>query len=278
MKIVVCMKQVPMVTELPWDAATGTLRRALAGGMTDPASRHAFEAALRMKQERGAHVTALTMGPPQAEEIIRESLALGADRGILLTDPLMAGADTLATSYTLACAVLTVCPDFDLVLCGDQTADSETAQVGPQLAEELDVPGASYVESIEFVSDNKLRLRRVADNFLETLEMDLPGLISVTTRHYTPRHAPLAGIESAFSEYNVEIFNAEAIGAAPTHVGPAGSATKILKVYPSTAEKQNDVLTGAPKRIVEKLFAKYGDHISSLLGRDLTAKTPEGED
>jgi electron transfer flavoprotein beta subunit len=135
MNMVVCIKQVPMVSELPWDPATGTLRREMSEGMMNPACRHALEAALQLKALHGGTVTVMSMGPPMAEEVLRQAIALGADRGLLISDPLMAGADTYATSLTLARAIKVYCPCFDLILCGCQTSDSETAQVGPQVAE-----------------------------------------------------------------------------------------------------------------------------------------------
>ena len=141
LKLIVCVKQVPMVSELPWESRTRTLRRDLAEGMLNPACSHALEAALQLKEKVGAHITVITMGPPMAEEVLFEALALGADRGVLLTDRRMAGSDTFATSFILARAIEKTCPDFDLVLCGCYTSDSETSQVGPQLVEELNIPG-----------------------------------------------------------------------------------------------------------------------------------------
>jgi len=152
LKLVVCVKQVPRVTELPWDEKTGTLRRELAAGMMNPACKHALEAALQIKEYLSATVTVITMGPPAAEEVLREALALGADRAILICDQLLAGSDTFATSLVLKEAIKKKCPKFDLILCGTYTADSETAQVGPQLAEELDLPAAAYVEKLEILA------------------------------------------------------------------------------------------------------------------------------
>ena len=127
LKMIVCMKQVPMVSDLPWDPITGTLTRGAAEGMMNPACKHALEAALLLKEKHDGHITAITMGPPSAEEILREAIALGADRCLMVSDPKMAGADTLATSFTLARAIEIFCPDFDLILCGCHTSDSETA-------------------------------------------------------------------------------------------------------------------------------------------------------
>jgi electron transfer flavoprotein beta subunit len=267
-QMVVCIKQVPMVSELPWDPATGTLQRDLAEGMMNPACRSALDAALRIKETAGGEITAITMGPPMAEEVLREAIALGADRGVLLTDRKMAGADTAATSYTLARAIEKACPGFDLVLCGCSTSDSETAQVGPQLAEELNLPGVAYVDEIE-LAGGVVRMRRLSDHFLETLEMDLPGIVTVTTGNYAPRHVPLGGLQQAFAGAQIDALDAEAVGLDPERIGAKGSATKIRNVFSPTAEKKNTVLTGAPKRIVEQLFDRFDDRIGGAIGKDL---------
>jgi len=268
LKLVVCIKQVPMVSELPWDPATGTLQRALAEGMMNPACRSALDAALRIKETAEGEITAISMGPPMAEEVLREAIALGADRGVLLTDRKMAGADTSVTSYTLARAIEKTCPGFDLILCGYSTSDSETAQVGPQLAEELDIPGVAYVDELE-ISGCMVRMQRYIDNFLETLEMDLPGLVTMATGRYAPRHVPLGGLQEAFAGADIVSLDAAAIGLDPDRIGLKGSATKILNVYSPTAGKNNIVLTGAPKTVVEKLFERFDDKIGGAIGRDL---------
>jgi electron transfer flavoprotein beta subunit len=180
----------------------------------------------------------------------------------------MAGADTSVTSHTLARSIEKACPGFDLVLCGFSTSDSETAQVGPQLAEELDIPGVAYVDEIE-VSGHTVRMQRFTDNFLETLEMDLPGLVTVKTGRYAPRHVPLGGLQAAFDGADIVSLDAAAIGLDPERIGAKGSATKILNVYSPTAGKKNIVLTGAPKRIVEQLFERFDDKIGGAIGKDL---------
>ena len=270
LKMVVCIKQVPMVSELPWDPATGALQRDLAEGMMNPSCRSALETALRIRETEGGEITAITMGPPMAEEVLREAIALGADRGVLLTDRKMAGSDTSVTSCTLARAIEQTCAGFDLVLCGFSTSDSETAQVGPQLAEELAIPGVAYVNSIE-VAGRTVRMRRISDDFLETLEMDLPGLITVTADADSQRHVPLGGLQKAFTEADIAVLDAEALGLEPDRIGVKGSATRILNVYSPTAAKKNLVLTGAPKRIVEHLLAQFDDKIGGAIGRDLKA-------
>ncbi|MEZ4527877.1 MAG: electron transfer flavoprotein subunit beta/FixA family protein [Desulfobacterales bacterium] len=274
LKLIVCMKQVPLVSELPWDSRTGTLKRELADGMMNPACKHALEAALTLKLRYGAHITALTMGPPMAEEILREAAAMGADRGILLSDRRMAGADTLITSYTLACAIRKQCPDFDLILCGCYTSDSETAQVGPQLAEELDIPGVAYVEDLE-LKGRTLVMQRESDDFLETLEMDLPGLVTISTRKFAPRYPSLAGLQDAFDHADIVTLRAEDLDADLSSIGLKASPTKIVKVSSPTAEKRNIVLKGAVKKVVDDLFEQFGDRLSGAMGKDLKSHEHE---
>ncbi|MCP4752725.1 MAG: electron transfer flavoprotein subunit beta/FixA family protein [Proteobacteria bacterium] len=268
LKLVVCIKQVPMVSELPWDAKTGTLRREVAEGMINPACRHALEAALLLKHRHDAHITTITMGPEMAEEILHEAIAMGADCGILLTDRQMAGADTRATALTLARAIEKKCPDFDLLLCGCQTSDSETAQVGPQLMEELDIPGVAYVDQIE-LEGRTARMKRLSDDFLETLEMDLPGLVTVSTRHYSPRYAPMAGLQDAFGKVDIVRLSINDLELDPEVTGIKGSPTKILNVYSPTAQKDNIVMKGTARKIVDQLFERFEDRIGGAIGKDI---------
>jgi electron transfer flavoprotein beta subunit len=271
MKIIVCLKQVPMVTELPWDPKTGRLMRGQAEGMLNPACKHALEAGLRLKERHGGQLTALSMGPPEAQEVLYEALALGADQAYLLCDPRLAGADTLATSYSLARAIQSVQPDFDLALLGCLTTDSETGQVGPQLAEELDLPAAFNVEHLE-LEVRTLTVRRVSDGFLETLALDLPALLTITTQEFTPRETPLGGLERAFAFGAVRILDAEAIGADFSKVGDKGSAGHILRVYSPASQKKGVLLKGAVKKSVQELFERYGDRLGGLIGQDLASE------
>lgn len=266
-----------MVSELPWDSRTNTLKREIADGMINPGCKHALEAALQLKRQYGADITVITMGPPMAEEILREAAALGADRGILLTDKAMAGADTLITSYTLARAIEKECPGFDLVLCGSCTSDSETAQVGPQLMEELGIPGAAYVENIQ-LKNRTLIMKRESDDFLETLEMDLPGLVTITTRQYAPGYASLAGLQDAFDKADIRKLSAGDLNLDIKKIGIKASPTKILKVYSPSAEKENIMLKGSAKKIVDTLFEKFGDKISGAIGKDLKTHDHEEND
>jgi electron transfer flavoprotein beta subunit len=268
LKLVVCIKQVPMVSELPWNPKTGTLRRELAEGMMNPACAHALEAALQIKSRHKAEITALTMGPPMAEEVLYEAMAVGADCGLLLTDPAFAAADTFATSYTLARTIEKQCPDFDLILCGCFTSDSETAQVGPQLAEELDIPAAAYVEEFA-VKGRKVRMQRLSDNFLEIMEMNLPGLITVMTRSYAPRYPSLEGLAAAFDHRQIKVMTAKDLGLDSQRIGRPGSPTRIINVYSPTAQKKNVVLKGTAQKVANEIFEKYGEKISGAMGKDL---------
>jgi electron transfer flavoprotein beta subunit len=268
LNLVVCLKQVPMVTELPWDEKTGTLRRDLAAGMMNPACKHALEAALQIKEKYSANITAITMGPAAAQEILREALALGADRAILISDKLLAGSDTFATSWILAEAIKKECPKFDLLLCGAYTSDSETAQVGPQLAEKLDLPAAAYVEKLE-INGRTLRVRRLVDNFRETLEMEFPALVTVSMENYEPRYTKLVGLENSFNENSVIILNAEALGISASVMKNQGSRTKVRKVFLRKAQKENVLLQGTAAAVVTEFLNKYQRKISSAIGKSI---------
>jgi electron transfer flavoprotein beta subunit len=268
LNLVVCLKQVPMVTELPWDEKTGTLRRDLAAGMMNPACKHALEAALQIKEKYSANITVITMGPPAAQEILREALALGADRAILICDRLLAGSDTFATSWVLAEAIKKECPQFDLLLCGAYTSDSETAQVGPQLAEKLDLPAAAYVEKLE-INGRTLRIRRLVDNFHETLEMEFPALVTISMENYEPRYTTLVGLENSFDENSVIILDAGALGINATVMENQGSRTKVRKVFLRKAQKENVLLQGTAATVVTEFLNKYQRKIGTAIGKSI---------
>lgn len=267
LKLVCCIKQVPRVTELPWDPRTGTLKRALADGMINPACRHALEAALILKNQHKAEITVITMGPAASEEVLREAMAMGADHGILISDPRMAGADTLVTSRILAESIRTTRPDFDLILCGCHTSDSETAQVGPQIMEELDIPGVSYADEINLL-DGRVQVKRVSDNFVETYALKPPALVTVSTQHYNPRYVSLAGLENAFEKFSIRRLGLEDL---VPDSGPETtlSPTKIRRVYSPITEKDNIVMKGSARKIVQQLFDQFDDRIGGAIGKDI---------
>ncbi len=267
-----------MVSQLPWNSKTGTLKRELAQGMMDPASRRALEAALQLKEkykDRTIHIIAITMGPAMAEEILHQAKALGADEGILLTDMRMAGADTFLTSRILAEYIKKEQKNFDLLLCGSQTSDSETGQVGPQLAEELDIPSIGYVNHIK-LTGNSIEAKRHVDDFYEILAMDMPGVVTIDFSAYTPRYLSLEGVETAFDNPEITIINAENLGFDTGFNALRESPTKIVDVYSPAIKKENIVLKGAVKKIVNQLFDDFGKTISSAMGKDLKTHEHDG--
>ncbi len=275
LNIIICIKQVPMVSELPWNSKTGTLKREVAQGMMDPASSRALEAALQIKQDTGAHICAVTMGPPMAEEVLHQANALGADEGVLLTDRRMAGADTLLTSHILARYIKSREKRCDLLLCGSQTSDSETAQVGPQLAQELGIPSVCWAARVN-VTNNKIDVTRHVDDFYEELEMDLPGLVTIDLNAYTPRYLALEGIQAAFEDPGVSVVDAAALELPKKFNALKDSPTRIIDVYSPTTQKESRVLKGAVKKVVDQLFDDYGKIISSAMGKDLKTHEHNG--
>lgn len=270
LKLAVMIKQVPDAGAVSWDKKTGAIRRG-GEGVMDPAARHALEAALRLMQEHGGEITAICMGPPQAEEALREALALGATRAVLVTGRPLAGADTPATSYTLARAVKAACPDFDLILLGCHSTDGETGQVGPHLCEELDVAGAAYVDSLA-VRGRELTVERSGDGVVETYAMDLPALVTVTLERFEPRHAPMAGVERAFAEGELYVLGPDDLKADPNMTGFKGAAGRIRRLYAPPAPERGEVITGSPRHLVSELLARHGERIAGIIGRDLADK------
>lgn len=257
-----------MVSQLPWDSKTRTLKRDLAPGMMDPASRRALEAALMLKEAMNASITVISMGPPMAEEILHQAIALGADHGILLTDPAMAGADTYLTSQILSTCIEKYCQSVDLVLCGLQTSDSETGQVGPQLAEGLNFPSIGYGSEIS-IKEKVLEVERYVDGFRERLQTRLPALVTIDPHAYEPRYLPLSGIETAFEDSKIDILSCRDLDMNEPFNAIKESPTQIIDVYSPVTEKENHILKGPVKQVVDQLFEGYGNIISGVMEKDL---------
>jgi electron transfer flavoprotein beta subunit len=193
----------------------------------------------------------------------------------------MAGADTFLTSFILARYIKQQAPDVDLVLCGSQTSDSETAQVGPQLAGELSIPAIGYASDIKLLG-RLVRVQRHVDDFLEVLEMELPGLVTIDQGAYDPRYTSLGGVQDAFEniaakDADIVQMDARGLGLDEAFNALRDSPTRILDVYSPTTQKENVVLKGAPKIVVDQLFAEYGKIISSAMGKDLKTHGHGGE-
>jgi electron transfer flavoprotein beta subunit len=251
MNILVCIKQVPSVMKVRIDQQRWTLAREGAPNMINPFDLHAIEAALNLKEHCGGEVTVMTMGPKQSEEALREALAMGADRAVLLTDPAFSGADTLATSYSLARAIENL-GSYDLIICGTQSTDSDTAQVGPQLAEDLQLPLVTYARKWHLEGD-RLVIERVVDGFLEVLDCALPALITVSQKANTPRLPPFEEIERAFNEGELLRLSLKDIEVEPQKVGLSGSATRVTGIYEPEKKRNVEFLTGEPEEVVETI-------------------------
>ncbi|RKY62178.1 MAG: electron transfer flavoprotein subunit beta [Candidatus Latescibacterota bacterium] len=253
MDIVVCIKQVPETTEVKIDPQTKTLVREGIPGIVNPFDMYAIEEGLRLKERYGGKVKVLTMGPPQAEDALREALAMGADEAVLLSDKALAGSDTLATSYALSMAVRKL--GYDLVICGKQAVDGDTAQVGPEMAEHLGVPFVAWVRKVEEVSDGKIKVQRLMDDGYEVLEMPLPALITVVKEINEPRLPSLRGKMRA-RKAQIPVWTVQELGADPSRVGLAGSPTQVVRVFTPERRAQGEILQGEPEEVADKLVEK----------------------
>ena len=253
MNIVVCIKQVPDTTEIKIDPVKGTLIRDGVPSIMNPDDKGGLELALRMKDNYGANVTVITMGPPQAELILREALAMGADRAILLTDRKFAGADTLATSYALAGAMKTM--DYDLVIAGRQAIDGDTAQVGPEMAEHLDIPQVSYVINAERLENGNLLVKKENEESIQTFEVEGKCLLTVLASAFDARYMTVAGIVDAYDK-EVEIWSADKIEVDETKLGLKGSPTKVFQSFPKAMKAPGEVHEVSEEEAVELIVNK----------------------
>jgi len=220
----------------------------------NPFDLFALEMAVQLKKEHSGSIAVLTMGPKISEEVLREALALGADRAILLSDPRFAASDTLATSYVLGMGIRKIGP-FDLILCGIRTTDSDTAQVGPQLAEELSLPHVTGVEKLQRIK-NLFGIERVSDGFREILEVSAPALFTIASKGVV--HLPsLVEIQEAFMNYPIiESWNLEDLKADPAKVGMAGSGTWVERLIPIAPQKSCTFIEGDTRQQAKLLLSK----------------------
>jgi len=256
MNIIVLVKQVPDTTEIKLDPKTGNLIREGIESIMNPDDRHALEAAVSLKESVGGRVTAVSMGPPQAIDVITEAFGMGADRGILLSDRAFAGADTWATSLTLGKAMEKI-GDYDLIICGRQAIDGDTAQIGPQVADHLNIPHVSYVFGIDEITEDHLVVRRRLENGFERIETPLPALLTVIGELNTPRYAVVGQLIAACGEKaSIEIWNAADIGAKTSELGLEGSLTHVIKTFAPKFKRQGEILEG-----------NAGESIGALIGK-----------
>ena len=251
MNIVVCIKQVPGTTEVKIDPQTNTLIREGVPSIINPLDAYALEEGVRLREKHGGRVTALSMGPPQAEESLREAISLGVDDAILISDRALAGSDTLATAYVLAKAVQKM-GEIDLVICGRQTIDGDTGQVGPELAVRLDMPFVAYVSHVEEVGEGFMRAQRMVDDGYEKVEMPLPGVITVVKEINVPRLPSLRGMMRAKSA-KITTWSAADLGMEWDKVGLAGSPTQVVRIFTPERHRTAQVLSGSADAQVEQL-------------------------
>lgn len=243
MKIIVCIKQVPDAKDVRLDPVTNTLAREGVQSIMNPYDQHALEEAVRLKETYGGEVTVVTMGPPQAEEMLRQAISCGADQAVLVSDRAFAGADTWATAYTLA-KVISHIGGADLILCGKQAIDGDTAQVGPGLAIRLDLPFMTCVQKIRSCDAQAIIVERMMDDGYDVVQSSLPAVVTVVKNINEPRVPSLKGKMRAKSATILRLTAAE-IGADASCIGLAGSPTQVSKVFPPPARGQRTVLTGS---------------------------------
>lgn len=251
MNIIVCIKQVPDTSEVRINPETNTLIREGVPSIINPYDLHAIEAALQIKEKIGAKVTAITMGPPQAEDALREAISMGVDDVRLISDRRFAGADTWATSYTLYKAIKIL--GYDIIFCGKQAIDGDTAQVGPELAEFLDIPHIAYVKKIENISNDKIIVQRMMDDGYDIVESSLPVLLTVVKEINTPRLPSLKG-KMAAKKATITRLDLEGIGAEAENVGLKGSPTQVKNIFAPQAKADRKILKGSLEEQIDTLI------------------------
>jgi len=259
MNIIVCIKQVPETTDVRINPETNTLIREGVKSIINPVDMYAIEEAVRLKEKFGGKITVITMGPPQAEAILKEAISLGIDEGVLVGDRAFAGSDTWATSYTLAGAIKKL-GSFDLIICGKQASDGDTAQVGPGISTHLDIPQVTYVKKIEEVKDKSMRVERMMEEGFEIIELPLPGLITVVKEINEPRLPSLKGLMRAKSA-KITVFTQKELNLDAQSIGLCGSPTQVVKIFTPPPRTGGQMLTGEVLDVVSQLVGLIKDEV-----------------
>ena len=258
MNIIVCIKQVPGTNKVEVDPATGVLKRSGVDSKMNPYDLYALETALQLRQKMGGTVKVITMGPPQAKAIIREAYSMGADEGYLLTDRKFAGADVLATSYTLAEGIRTL-GDYDLILCGKQTTDGDTAQVGPEMAEWLGIPSVANIVAIDSVTNADITVKMDIPTALETAKIHFPCVISVEKDIFQPRLPSYLKKKESADRPITEIPAADLTDSDPKNFGLDGSPTKVHRIFPPESRTEHEVWKDDPAHLADRIHEKIND-------------------
>ncbi|MBE5974563.1 electron transfer flavoprotein subunit beta [Lacrimispora xylanisolvens] len=251
MKILVCVKQVPDTNEVKIDPVKGTLIRDGVPSILNPDDANALEEALKIKDEKpGTMVCVITMGPPQADDMLRECLAMGADEAYLLSDRAFGGADTCATSTTIAAGIDKI-GDYDIIFAGRQAIDGDTAQVGPQVAWRLGIPVVTYVQDVKLCKE-KLIVQRQMENGYEILEVQMPCLLTAVKELNEPRYMSIGGIMDAYAK-NVTVWNHKDVGLDPKDCGLNASPTQVFRSFTPAPKGKGEMLAGTVTQMAEML-------------------------
>ncbi len=278
MDIVVLIKQVPDSSEVKLDPKTGHLLREGIGAIMNPDDRHALEAAVRLKEAHGGRIVVLSMGPAQAIDVVSEAIGMGADEAILLSDSAFAGADTWATSSTLGKAIEKI-GKYDLIICGRQAIDGDTAQIGPQVAEYLGLPQVTYVFDIEAVTNGTVVVKKRLEDGYEKVQCDLPALLTVIAEVNRTRYPAIGNLIDACGEQApIRIWNAADIGVMTCDVGLAGSLTHVIRTFAPKGGRQAQMLEGDTGTVVRTLLEKLREnHLVLTDPGALSAECQEGK-
>ncbi|VBB07038.1 electron transfer flavoprotein beta-subunit signature [Lucifera butyrica] len=257
MDIIVCVKQVPDTTEVKIDPATNTLIRQGVPSIVNPFDKNALEAALQLREKHGGKVTVISMGPPQAKDALKECVAMGADEALLISDRAFGGADTLATSYTLAAAIRKVAK-FDIILCGKQAIDGDTAQVGPEIAEHLGISQLTYVAKIG-VNGEVVTVEREHEDGYEVIETKLPVLLTVVKSINEPRFPTVRGTMKA-NRKEIPVWTAADLVVQEQRLGLKGSPTQVRKIFTPKQRTQGVIIQrDTARESVAELMQKLTD-------------------
>lgn len=259
MNILVCIKQVPGTTKVEVDPITGVLKRDGVDSKMNPYDLYALETGLKIKENNGGTITVLTMGPPQAKEIIKEAYSMGVDNGVLLSDRKFAGADVLASSYTLSQGVNSI-EDFDLIICGKQTTDGDTAQVGPEMAEYLNIPHVANVKKIVEVKKDSIEVEMDMPDTVEIVEIKLPALITVEKGIFQPRLPSYKKkVETKDRKIEVRSLN-DFKDKNEMNYGLNGSPTQVERIFPPEVNDKREMWHGNS----DELILKFEDTLKKL--------------
>ena len=255
MEILVCIKQVPGSNKVEVDPVTGVLKRNGADSKMNPYDLYALECGMKLKEQYGGRVSVITMGPPPAATIIREAFAMGADEGAWVSDRAFGGADVLATSYTLAQGIKKM-GKFDVIICGLQTTDGDTAQVGPEVSEALDIPCVCNVAKIDKVEDNAIFVDMEMAHEFEQLKVQFPCLITVKKDILQPR-LPSYKLKKATEKREIAVYALKDMeDQDKNHYGLSGSATQVQRIFPPVSDKEQETWTGSGAELADKLHGK----------------------